>query len=322
MKVAVIGGTGFVGSHIVDALTRKGHHVSLLVRPGSEDKVSASGDLRTIKGDLGAPDAIAAAVEGCDAVIYCVGILREDRARGITYEALQYRGVVDTVAAARAAGVQRFLLMSANGVRRPGTPYQETKLRAEEVALGSDLDVTIFRPSVIFGDPNGRMEIATQLYRDMVKPPIPAVGFYNGLWPGNGQILMSPVHVEDVADAFVGSLDDARTAGEIYTLGGPDDLSWSELIRRVAETVQRRKWIIPCPIGMMKFVAGLFAWSSFFPVTPDQLTMLAEGNTVNTGHLEKLLGKTPRRFTVRNLAYLKRELDLPASPSVASKLGN
>ena len=75
---------------------------------------------------------------------------------------------LSAAAAAKRANVQRFILISANGIKMPGTPYQETKLRAEEHINASGLDATIFRPSVIFGDPRGTMEFATQLYRDMV----------------------------------------------------------------------------------------------------------------------------------------------------------
>ena len=131
--------------------------------------------------------------------------------------------------------------------------------------------------------------------------------------------MMSPVYVQDVAQAFVAALADSRSIGRIYTLGGPDDLSWTELIRRVAKTVSRDKWVVPCPIGMIKFVATLFAWQSFFPVTPDQLTMLAEGNTVDTDDVAELIGQAPREFSVENLSYLANDAVSSASSSVPTE---
>ena len=116
MKVAVIGGTGFVGRYIVDALIDAGHAVSLLARPGSEEKLQRADAVHVTRGAVESATAIAATLEGCDAVIYCIGILRESPRKGVTFEALQYEGVVRTVEAAINAGVQRFLLMSANGV--------------------------------------------------------------------------------------------------------------------------------------------------------------------------------------------------------------
>jgi NADH dehydrogenase len=304
MRVAVIGGTGFVGSYIVDALIEAGHSVSLLVRPGSERKLHRRENVHITEGDIGSATAVAGALDGCHAVIYCIGILREHPRRGIMFEALQYEGVVRTIEAAISAGTKRFLLMSANGVKVPGTPYQETKKRAEDVLLASGLDATVFRPSVIFGDPRGTMEIATQLYRQMVRPPIPAAAFFTGRSPADGQIMMSPVHVEDVASAFAKALEDDGTIGGIYELGGPEAVSWTDMIRRIADTVGRSKWILPYPIWLIKLGAALFDWLPFFPATRDQLTMLAEGNTADPAVIEGIVERTPRAFDRESLAYL------------------
>ena len=90
-----------------------------------------------VPGAVEDPAALAECLSGSDAVIYLIGILREDPARGVTFEALPVQGVIDTIAAARAAGVQRFVLMSANGVRPEGTPYQRTKYQAEQALMAS-----------------------------------------------------------------------------------------------------------------------------------------------------------------------------------------
>ncbi len=304
MRVAIIGGTGFVGSYIVDELLRQGHDVSALVREGSEHKVRQPDLTHVVSGDLDDTSSIGEVVRGCDAVIYCVGILREFPRKGITFETTQYYGVARTVEAALSKGVKRFVLMSANGVKIPGTRYQETKQRAEDLVLASDLNATVFRPSVVFGDPRGRMEFATQLFRDMVDKPIPAVGFFSGLNPTKGAILMSPVHVEDTARAFVNALTDTSTVGKSYDLGGPDILSWTEIIQRVATAAGRKKWIIPFPIGVMKLAATFLDWLPFFPATRDQLTMLAEGNTAAPEVIESLIGSAPVAFSPEHLAYL------------------
>jgi len=306
MRVAIFGGTGFVGSFLVDALIASGHEPSVLVRPGSEGKVRRANRCRLVPGDVTSEKAIDAALKNCDAAIYNVGILREVPKQGITFEELQYDGVVRVVEAAKNRGVRRLLLMSANGVKSPGTPYQDTKFRAEEHAKGSGLDVTIFRPSVIFGDPRGLMEIATQLNAQMITPPIPAVGFFTGWSPKQGAVVMSPVHVEDVVQAFVVALDDLSTVGNTYVLAGPEILSWSDMLRRIAQSVGRDKWILPMPIGFMRFAATLFDWLPFFPVTRDQLTMLAEGNAGDPAELEALIRKGSRAFAPANLDYLRK----------------
>lgn len=306
MNVAIFGGTGYVGGYLVDALHRAGHAVSVLVRRGSEGKLRAVAECRVTAGDLADEGAIRATLDGCDAVIYNVGLLREFPSQGVTFEEAHVAGVRRVADAARQAGVRRFILMSANGVRAGGTPYQDTKFRAERLVETGGFDFTIFRPSVIFGDPRGTMEIATQLYADLVKPPVPAAGFHTGWCPARGPVLMSPVHVEDVADAFVRALDDPTTHGKTIVLGGPEELSWTEMLQRVAASAGRRKLILPMPIGLMKLGAAALDWLPFFPVTRDQLTMLEEGNTAPPGALEALIGRPARAFSADNLEYLGR----------------
>ena len=306
MRVAIIGGTGFVGGYLVDALIDAGHEPSVLVRVGSESKLRQPSKVRAVSGDLASPRGIREVLEGSDAVIYNIGILREFASEGVTFDMLQHRGVIRIIEAAKEVGISRFLLMSANGVKEPGTPYQVSKYRAERALETSGLDFTIFRPSVIFGDPRGTIEFATQLYRDMVVPPLPAVGFYTGSGTSRGEVLMSPVFVEDVAKAFVVALEDESTIGQTYELGGPDILSWTDMLERVAEAGGKRKRILPMPIGMMNIAATLLDWLPPFPVTRDQLTMLAEGNTAEPAVLEQLIGRAPQAFSVESLSYLLR----------------
>ena len=305
MRVGLIGGTGFVGGYLVDALLEAGHEPALLVRPGSEQKVNRSESCRIIVGDVADPDSVGRVLDGADAAIYNIGILRAFPRQGITFEKLHHEDAVRVMELAAKNGVPRFLLMSANGIRVGGTPYQHTKALAEEHLASTTLDYTIFRPSVIFGDPRGHMEIATQLYRDMVRPPLPAVGFHNGLLPGKDPVVMSPVHVRDVADAFVRSLEDESTFGRIFEIGGPEVLSWPQMLTRIAAGAGKRKIVLPMPIALMKLAATGLDWLPFFPVTRDQLTMLAEGNAADPQALRALIGREPRAFSAENLRYLK-----------------
>lgn len=303
MHVAIIGGTGFVGRHLVDAFIGAGHQLSLLVRPGSENRITRPERCRIVRGDLSSSVCVNETLKNCDAAIYNVGILREFPSKGITFEEMHYKCAMRVTELAHALGVSRFILMSANGVRADGTPYQRTKFRAEQGALSSGLDATIIRPSVIFGDPSGRQEFASQLYRQMVSPPLPAIGLYSANGSGN-TVQMSPVHVEDVAAAFVAALDDPSTIGQTYELGGPEILSWEQILKRIADATGHNKWIIPMPIGLMKIPTALLDWLPFFPVTLDQLRMLEEGNTADPGQLTALIGREPRAFDGENLAYL------------------
>ena len=300
MRVAIFGGTGFVGSYIVEALHEAGISTSLLARDVS------GGDERSgrVHGSIDDESAIRETLEGCDAVMYLIGILRAFPKQGITFESTQYEGVVRVADIARAMGISRFVLMSANGVEARQTPYQTTKHDAERYVADAGFELTVLRPSVVFGDPRGKMEFATQLYQDMVRPPIPAVGFHTGLRPSSGVIRMSPVHVEDVADAFVAAIRNPATIGQTYELGGPEAVSWNDMIRRVSAAVGRSKIMLPMPTGLMRIGATLFDWLPFFPVTRDQLTMLELGNDCSPEPLRELLGREPRAFDKASLSYL------------------
>ena len=307
MRVAVIGGTGFVGSYLIDSLVDAGHWVSALVQLGSENKLRHAEQVRTTTGSLRSQIALDDTCHACDAVIYNVGILRESPRLGITVEETQYLGVERAIAAAKKAGARRFLLMSANGVKPHGTKYQETKYRAEELLRHSGLEFTIFRPSVIFGDPRGHMEFATQMYQDMVDTLLPAVGFHTGWNPYSGQIIMSPVHVRDVADAFTNALEGDEWLRKTLRLGGPEAITWRQIIERIANAVDRKKAVMPLSVTLMKLAAYFLDWIPQFPVTRDQLTMLAESNIARPDELTAILGRPPRIFDRNNLDYLARK---------------
>jgi NADH dehydrogenase len=307
MKVALIGGTGFVGSYLVAELVQRGHQPVLLVRPGSESKVVQQEKCILVSGDVKDRQAVHKSMAGCEAVIYCVGILREFKDQGITFEELHFQGSVRTIDTARELGVKRFILMSANGVKADGTVYQTTKYRAEQYLKQSDLNWTIFRPSVIFGDPKGKMEFCTQLYEQMIKPPIPAPLFYQGLFPIHaGSFVLTPIHIEDVATVFVKSLTMPETFHQTYGLCGPDVVDWKSIIRLLARVTGRSKLMVPAPAWVVRAIAVLLEEFAFFPISRDQITMLLEGNTCDSSEVFKLFGLSPRRFDETSLAYLRQ----------------
>ena len=304
MRVALFGGTGFVGSYLVDALIDAGMHPVVLVRSGHESQVSHPDECTLVTGDVTDPEAITSTLSDCDAAIYNIGILREFPSKGITYTTLQLDAVRQIVDAAKEAGVGRFLLMSANGVKADGTPYQVTKYEAEQYLKASGLDWTIFRPSVIFGDPGERMEFATQLANDIIRSPLPAPLFFDGVIPVNaGQFRLSPVHVEDVAQAFVRCLHSDKTTGKTYRLGGNDALTWKQILTTIADAIDKKKIMLPVPACGVRLAAVALDRFEVFPITRDQISMLMEGNTCPSDDL-KSLDITPQRFTSESLTYL------------------
>ena len=302
--VGLFGGTGFVGSYLVDELLANELQPVLLVREGSEHKVRQSERCIIVAGNIDDAGAVQQVVEASDALIYNIGILREFPDRAVTYEKLHDHAARRVMDISLAAGIRRFLLMSANGVKHDGTAYQRTKHNAEAYLEKLDLEWTIFRPSVLFGDPRGRMEFATQLSDEIIDSPLPAPLFHAGLLPFNaGSFTMSPVHVINVASAFVKALKDTTTIGKTLHLGGPETITWREILSRLAATRGRKKLMLPAPaLGVMAAAALLDRFEAF-PITRDQIRMLLEGNACPPEDLLRL-GIDPRYFSSEELHYL------------------
>jgi len=308
MKVALFGGTGFVGSYIIDELLNNGHEPVVLVREGSKSKLNNSDKCKIISGDVSDVKSIENAIAGTDAVIYCIGIIREFPRKGITFEKLHFQAAKECIDVAKASGVKRFIMMSANGVKVDGTSYQHTKYLAEEYLKFSNIDWTIFRPSLIFGDPRGgdRPEFCTQLKKDMLSLPFPAPNFHSGLNPMNaGKFAMSPIHIKNVAEFFVKSIELKESIKKTYSLGG-EAYYWKDIIMTIAKSYGKKKWIVPAPAIAVKIIAAFLGRFSWFPITKDQITMLLEGNVCESKDYFDKFEIELIPFDTQTLAYLNK----------------
>ena len=296
-----------MGSYILDELLAQGHQAKLLVRADSESKLSTFSQIEAVFGNVSDINKIEETLDDCEAAIYLIGIIRQFPGKGITFEELHFQSAKRVIHAAEKAGVKRFILMSANGVKPNGTPYQTSKWLAEQVLKGSTLDWTIFRPSLIFGDPRGRVEFCSQLRDDMLSLSIPAPLFHRGLIPKNaGEFEMSPIHVKNVATFFVAALSKESTFGKRYDLGGLDIFTWKQLIKQIATGVGKIKWTMPAPVFPIKMAAGMLDRFSFFPITKDQLTMLLEGNTCDSKEVFEEFKIDPIPMNKDTLNYLNQ----------------
>src|SRR4029453_4823882 len=166
-RVFVTGATGFVGRAVIQALRAEGHVVRCLVRRGSEADLHGFEAIERVGAALlGPPGSLEAGMVGCDTVIHLVGIIREHKSRGITFDRLHRVGTNNVLAAAAAAGVRRYLHMSALGTRAGArSRYHQTKWAAEEAVRTSGLAWTIFRPSVIYGHGDGFLSLLAGMVR-------------------------------------------------------------------------------------------------------------------------------------------------------------
>ena len=306
MKVALFGGTGFVGSYITDELLDHKHKPNLLVRESSIKKLLQADNCKIFEGDLSNNVAVKKVIKSSDVVIYSIGLVREFPHRGITFQETQFEGVKQTVDFAKEFNIKRYILVSANGARLDGTKYQSTKYLAEEYLKHSGLDWTIFRPSLCFGDPrgDGRPEFCTQLKKDMLSLPIPSPSFHNGLLPINaGKFALSPIHIKNVAEFVVKSIDMDAAKNKTYKLGG-EAYHWKDLVPIMAAAYGKKKWMIPAPaiaVKAMAFFLQRFAW---FPITVDQLTMLLESNVCDSKEHFELFQIEQIPYNTDTLNYL------------------
>jgi uncharacterized protein YbjT (DUF2867 family) len=270
--ILVTGATGFVGNHIVHALRGRDRPVRGLVRdPAAAGRLHAWG-CETAVGDVNDPESLRRAVEGCETVIHLVGILTGTPRE---FERVMSQGTRNVVAAAKEAGVRRFVHMSALGMdetTKDLVPYYRAKWDMEQTVKGSGLEHVIFRPSFVFGRDGGALQQFKRIAR--LAPVTPIVG------PGTQRI--QPIWADDVARYFADGAEKPEAANRTFEVGGPDVVTWNEFWGRLKRALGTRRPSLHLPMGLMRAQARAFELLPSPPVTRDQLTMLEAGDNVVT----------------------------------------
>ncbi|HVM56025.1 MAG TPA: complex I NDUFA9 subunit family protein [Gaiellaceae bacterium] len=269
MTVLVTGATGFVGGHVAHALRARGVPVRALVREPSRASRLGAWGVELVRGDVTDTASLAAACEDVDTVIHLVSIITGKRD---DFERVMAQGTRDLVAAAKGAGVRRFVLTSALGLderSRDAVPYFAAKWEMETAVRESGLEHVIFRPSFVFGKDGGALLTFKRLAR--LAPVTPIVG--------DGTQRLQPIWVEDVAEFFARSLD---TGSGVVELGGPDAVTWNDFWERLKRVTGRRRPSVHVPVGLMRVQAMVLERLPSPPLTRDQLTMLELGDNVVT----------------------------------------
>jgi len=246
VRVLVTGGTGFVGPHVIHAIRAQGHDVRALVRkPGSKAaRTLESWGCELVQGDMTDAVSLRRAVEGREAVVNLVAILL---GKPEMFERVMEQGTRDLVAAAREAGVSRFVLMSALGTAEAHdlTPYFAAKWDEEQAVGESGIDHVIFRPSFIFGGDGG-----------ILQPQIRMVRF-SPVTPVLGRHRLQPIWVDDVAAFFAAALTNEAAAGRTFDLAGPDRITWAELHAEIRRALGKRRLAFGIPPGLLKAGASV-----------------------------------------------------------------
>jgi NADH dehydrogenase len=301
--ITIFGGSGFLGRHVVRALTKRQYRIRVAVRrpelAGHLQPLGFVGQIAAVQANLRHPPSVAAAVEGAGAVINLVGILFE-RSRQ-RFHAVHAEGA-EAVARAAAEHGARMIHVSAIGAdENSSAVYARSKAAGERAVLAATPGAAIFRPSIIFGPNDSFFNRFAAMAQ--VLPALPLIG--------GGHTRFQPVFAGDVAEAIVKAVEDGTKPGTIYELGGPEVLTFKELMEFVLATIERRRLLVPLSFAVAKLQASLFALLPTPPLTPDQVELLRYDNVVSEaaireGRTLEGLGIIPRPIEAIVPSYLWR----------------
>ena len=269
MKIAITGGTGFVGRHLAKKLIEDGHQVVLIAR--GIDKRDDS--IRSLDGiefqSIGTDniDALTRAFEGCYAVAHFAGINREIGSQ--TYQRVHVQGTANVVTAAEEAGVKKILFLSFLRARAScGSDYHESKWECEEIVRSSSLDYTILKSGMIYGKGDHMLD---HLSHSLHTFPLMAL-------VGMNSKPVRPVAVEDVIKIARASLLENRLSKQTVAVTGPEEMNLGEAVRRVANVIGKPVFIFPMPVMFHYIMAFVLEATMVIPlVAKAQVKILSEG---------------------------------------------
>lgn len=273
--VTVFGGSGFIGRHVVRALASDGWRVRVAVRrpdlAGHLQPLGGVGQIVATQANLRFPESVAQAVKGSDAVVNLVGILAESGKQ--SFEVVQAEGPRVAAEAARDAGAATFVQMSAIGADRESkAAYGKTKAAGEEAVLKVFPDAVILRPSVVFGPEDDFFNKFAAMAR--FSPALPLIG--------GGRTRFQPVFVGDVAQVVALAVDGKLAGGPAaWELGGPDVLTFRELLDYVLKETGRDRLLASLPFGLARVLGRVLQLAPNAPLTVDQVAMLERDNVVS-----------------------------------------
>ena len=270
--ITIFGGTGFLGRHIVARLAKRGWRLRIVTRRPNEalhvKTNGVPGQVELVQGNIRDDASVAAALDGADAVINAVGILFESGKQ--KFAAVQAEGAQRIAQMAAQQGIAHFVQISAIGAdENSASLYAQSKAAGEQAVLQAVPSAHILRPSIVVGPEDDFFNRFSAMA--MLAPALPLIG--------GGDTRYQPVAVFDVAAAVEACLDGA--AGDIYELGGPDVLSFKQLMQMLLAEIRRDRLLVPLPFAAAKLIA---AFAQFMPkplLTPDQVILLKSDNIVS-----------------------------------------
>ena len=277
--VTVFGGSGFLGRHVVRALANRNYLIRVAVRrpelTGYLQPLGRVGQIHAVQANVRFPQSIEAAVRDADVVINLVGILFE-RGRQ-RFDAVQAEGAGAVAQAANAAGARLIHVSAIGADENSVSDYARSKAVGERLVMAAQPQAIITRPSIVFGPEDDFFNRFAALAR--ISPALPL--------PGGGHTRFQPVFAGDVAEAIARAVDGKVKSGTVYEFGGPDVLTFKELMEFTLATIERRRLLLPIPFAVMKLQAAFLQFLPEPPLTPDQVELLKSDNVVSTAAHEQ-----------------------------------
>jgi len=272
--VTVFGASGFIGRYVVGEIVKTGARVRAAVRrPDNASFLKPMGDVgqvTPISANIRDDASVAAAVDGADVVINLVGILFPGGKQ--TFNALQADGAQRVAMAAKAAGAERLVQMSAIGADAESeSVYASTKGIGEQLVQDAFPGASIVRPSIVFGPEDDFFNKFAAIAR--LAPALPLIG--------GGHTKFQPVYVGDVAAAVAAICVNPKTAGATFEVGGPQVYSFRQLMEILLAEIDRKRLLAPLPFPIAKLQAALLELSPIPILTRDQVRLLQQDNVLS-----------------------------------------
>jgi len=307
MKFFIAGGTGFIGKHLINTLSKDGYNVRCLVRTEEKAAVCKKAGFEAAIGDITDSESLKERLDNCDVVVHLVGIVEEKG--GMTFERVHVEGTRNLIDEAKRANIKYIFYQSALGSSvNSWAKYYKTKAEAEEIVRTSGIPYIIFRPSLVIGRGDGFTEKLKELVR--LGPFVPI--------PGSGDSKFQPIYVEDWVKCFMTLFSNGSRftvhGSRIYEFGGPEHLTYNEIVLQLMEAMGINKPLIHLPLklirlslpfsGISRGIGSLFG-RKIPMATSEQLSLLQFDNICDKDSVERNFGFIPMTYREALKLFIK-----------------
>lgn len=290
--ILVTGGTGLVGAAVVKELASRGKPVAVMSRDAASiEKRFPDLGVEAREGNVTEPGSLKEAFAGIEAVVNSVQFPNspiENRGKGWTFEQVDYQGTVNQVEAAKQAGVTRFVYVSGVGAAQDAAQHWfVSKWKAEEAVRTSGITHVIVQPTWVYGPEDHALNRFLGFAKRL--PFVPTFG--------NGQQLMQPIFVGDLAKIIADAFDKPEANDQTFEAGGPDRLSMDDVVRTALEVAGKKRPIFHQPAAVGKLMATLLQLLPGPPLTPDSIDFITNEAVADNAALERVFSPklTPLR---------------------------